>query len=374
MCNMKKNRIVFIIWILSWIIIWLRSETGGIAPAIIIATIAYAFLDILFVCHCSKFIKISLNSPLSIKKKDIVNVNICVNNKSFFSIFCIKGSLGFYNMLTGENNYKDFKMQAGGKTASSTECLFSSANCGKLHINIVDLCAYDIFGLFGKKINTNDDSVTLVIPEVYPVHISLSNIRQLDMDSNEYSMYRWGGDPSETFALREYVPGDNLRCVHWKLSEKGQNIIVRQLGLPVNNSILLVMESHIIPETLVTPSMREAVGEVIISLSAELCQQGIDHHILFENNDKTYVISEIDSQDSLSESMPELLSVEMIEREQSVAAGYIEDEGYFSYAHVIIVTALDIEEDLAMFNGSNITYIHSSQLMNVREEMIYLEC
>ena len=52
---------------------------------------------------------------------------------------------------------------------------------------------------------------SLVLPDIYPVELSVSERQSSDMDSDEYSMYHPGDDPSETFALREYLSGDRIK-------------------------------------------------------------------------------------------------------------------------------------------------------------------
>lgn len=39
---------------------------------------------------------------------------------------------------------------------------------------------------------------------------------------------RKGTDASEMFDIRSYVPGDDIRSIHWKLSGKTDELIVRQ--------------------------------------------------------------------------------------------------------------------------------------------------
>ncbi len=44
---------------------------------------------------------------------------------------------------------------------------------------------------------------------------------------------RKGTDASEMFDIRSYVPGDDIRSIHWKLSEQdGRKLIVRQAKRP----------------------------------------------------------------------------------------------------------------------------------------------
>lgn len=138
------------------------------------------------------------------------------------------------------------------------------------------LTALDIFGLWGAKQSVSLAASALVLPELYPVTLSLSERCVPDADSAEYSMTRPGDDPSETLGLREYQAGDRLRSIHWKLSEKTGGLMVRQLGLPVDDTLLLVLDNSAAAPP--APAEREALGEAVISVSAAvpsgLCPSG----------------------------------------------------------------------------------------------------
>ena len=47
---------------------------------------------------------------------------------------------------------------------------------------------------------------------------------------------------SEIFELREYVPGDNIKAIHWKLSNKIDKPIVRVGHSSTNTKTLIFLE------------------------------------------------------------------------------------------------------------------------------------
>ena len=54
-----------------------------------------------------------------------------------------------------------------------------------------------------------------------------------DCESIEYSAYRSGSDMSEVFGIREYREGDSIRNIHWKLTGKCDDIMIKLPSLPV---------------------------------------------------------------------------------------------------------------------------------------------
>lgn len=85
--------------------------------------------------------------------------------------------------------------------------------------------------------------MTLITPNTFGLQVEVVYGENAVLDAEEYSMSKAGFDPSETFAVREYRAGDHIHQIHWKLSEKLDGLIVRDYGLPVQNTILLLLET-----------------------------------------------------------------------------------------------------------------------------------
>lgn len=58
--------------------------------------------------------------------------------------------------------------------------------------------------------------------------LSLFTREGFDMESFRYSGSRPGDDPGETYDIREYRSGDSIRQIHWKLSGKLDDIMIRE--------------------------------------------------------------------------------------------------------------------------------------------------
>ena len=77
---------------------------------------------------------------------------------------------------------------------------------------------------------------------------------------NHSVMNKKGSDYSETFQLREYVPGDSIKQIHWKLSEKLDKLVVREASLPVQKSTLVFWDKY--AENGFSPEEADAMAEV----------------------------------------------------------------------------------------------------------------
>ena len=211
---------------------------------------------------------------------------------------------------------------------------------------------------------------SLVLPDIWPVELSVSERQSPDMDSDEYSMYHPGDDPSETFALREYLSGDRIKNIHWKLSEKTDHLMVRQLGLPVNNSILLVLDNS--AGTAPSASEREALGEAVVSVSAALCEAGLPHQAAWLDRETMEPqLCAIGSMEELTQALSGLLSAETEPDEQTVTQRLAEEQG-LDYAHVVALSLRPEEDELYTASGAPVAHLTVSENVLKSKEGIYL--
>ena len=127
-------------------------------------------------------------------------------------------------------------------------------------------------------------AVGMIAPNIFPMETQIAYGESTNMDSDEYSMKKAGYDPSETFAIREYQPGDRIRQIHWKLTEKFDNLMVRDYGLPIQNTILLLLETGYAQDK-PDPDCMDALAEALLSVSQELASQQVVHSIGWQNHE-----------------------------------------------------------------------------------------
>lgn len=98
------------------------------------------------------------------------------------------------------------------------------------------------------------------------------------MESFHYSGNRPGDDPGETYDIREYQQGDSIRQIHWKLSGKLDDIMIREKSFPVDDTVLILAEAF---QAEREPRRAETVAEVLSAIIRDFmekkipCQVGI---------------------------------------------------------------------------------------------------
>ncbi len=97
---------------------------------------------------------------------------------------------------------------------------------GAYDIGVSDLYIYDPFHFFSYRVEMNLFRQIFVYPRqlVMPGH----GAGDISVENTDTVVRRIGSDNTETADIRAYVQGDSLRSIHWKLSEKTEELMVRQ--------------------------------------------------------------------------------------------------------------------------------------------------
>ena len=303
---MARNRILFLLWLLLWLTAWALGA-GNVSGGILLGSVLLALAEVILARCVRKRLSAVLTAGLSCPKGGPLPVTLTVSNTGFFTAPQVCAVVCCHDLLTGERWEKTLRLAVPGRGEGSAAASFTPPRCGKLELTVQTLTALDLFGLWGAAQSVSLTASALVLPELHPVTLSLWEHCLPDADSAEYSMLRPGGDSSETFGLREYCPGDRLRSIHWKLSEKTDGLMVRQLGLPVDDTLLLVLDNTAAAPP--SPAEREALGEAVISVSAQLCRQGFPHRVAWlDRPSGEPAFRAVSSMDDLTAAMPDILS------------------------------------------------------------------
>ncbi len=98
-----------------------------------------------------------------------------------------------------------------------------TTHCGTRQLRAEQLRLFDYLGLFSRRVRETPMCLLTVEPD--PVEVD----RLPGQDRSDAALTpKRGGGFSEEHELREYLPGDDLRQIHWKLTAKTGKTVVRQ--------------------------------------------------------------------------------------------------------------------------------------------------
>lgn len=288
-----------------------------------------------------KYLDVEVSAEDLTEKNHTLSGVVTVINRGRFPFPVLKGEIEVLNLLTGEVVVQKLTFAVPPKGASSAEVRFTSAHCGKISLSVKRLQVCDYFGLFRFSVLRNADAAALVLPEVFPMDVTLMKTGVTEPECETFSPYKAGNDPSETFGIRDYEPGDSLRSIHWKLTGKFDRMVIRESSLPVNESVLILLE-RVCPVGRATSSaaVRNALGEIAISLSQALVDRDIAHTVgWLRAENGTFVGYRIDSEESFQLLMGEILSVYEIEGKEDTVEGYLKTNEHNDYSNIVYISS-----------------------------------
>ena len=113
---------------------------------------------------------------------------------------------------------------------------------GVVDVGPVDFEATDPFGLATRRFTAPSVGKLVVYPEVIPLPAappSPATERRSMSDAPEFL----GGRSEEFHALRQYVPGDDIRRINWAASARHDDLIVREDEAPTQNHLTVLLDN-----------------------------------------------------------------------------------------------------------------------------------
>lgn len=184
------------------------------------------------------------------------------------------------NHVFGTREERQLVLAAGRNKRAVYEVPLDSHNCGVRTISIEKITCRDGLGLFSCSVQAGQNFVCTVYPFESKMHADFNRHVDREQSGEIYDDAKSGMDVSEVFDLREYQEGDNLQSIHWKLSGKLNQLIVREFGRPINyHTLLLVDPALTFDGQPMADSVLNGVFDLAASFSHALLQEDIAHFV-----------------------------------------------------------------------------------------------
>ena len=216
---------------------------------------------------------------------------------------------------------------------------------GNYEICLRKLRICDVTGLFNWNIRMRKQGIVQVMPEFYdvPVRLTLAT-KNFYGEADVYDENMPGHDNSELFQVREYRPGDRLQNMHWKLTAKQDDLMVKEHSLPKACPVVLLLDVH--------PSKRKKRRERMLpyleaaaSLVFSLTDAGCPHYVVWYDHASSDVMRiRVDDEESLFYMIGVLMRVHWVRCKEDIKERY---KG--KYRQEPYVWALTVDEKLQLY-------------------------
>lgn len=180
-------------------------------------------------------------------------------------------------------------------------------NVGVFQIGIGQVRISDMFGLFSVKLEGTKVDAVKVMPRLFKLEsIALSENALLESKQAVKSVL---ADSQDYAYVRDYVIGDPLKSIHWKLSARTGTYFTRLYEMSTNPGLVVVLDFYVPGEDGVQArQLLDIVVETGVSIAFWAAQHGLDIELCYSDKLGEVVSHQrYDSslQDTLVENLPE---------------------------------------------------------------------
>lgn len=254
---------------------------------------------------------------------------------------------------------------------------YDANGIGGTQMEITRVRCYDLIGLFAIPLRRKywqqmEPEKLLVVPAVSQVPVFVSRqSRDFAGESEEYSRERGGDDPSETFQIREYQPGDKMRSVHWKLSVKTDELMVCERSLPLGCPVLFYLDLSQSSRSSMPFRGRgqsqkmDSFLQTVASLSYGMVQEGCRHYIIwFDAKRKDIRRFRVEKEEDVYEMLLQLGGIPGYTRQENLEELY-----WQKYHENQYITRLEINRQLELYQNGELLVKYDSRPEKLEKQL-----
>lgn len=264
----------FIAYLLAcFIILTIYILTGEIfVLGLVILLLAFFAVQLVYNLILAGRMDIDVNMKNSSISDKCVRISLDIKNSSHLP--ALKGVVKFRIVNSGfaisDTLVRKFSVKPGGE---SIVYELGSDYCGRFDVKIDYVRIYDFLGMTYRSVVKKLEKPVYLYPQMGAVH-SVSEVRKVNYEKERFFSHQKNANLSEILQYRDYQPGDNLRHINWKLSDRYGELLVREFDTPTDNQVLLTFDTC--DKSKLTKSL---VYSALLSVSAAYVRSGIFHQI-----------------------------------------------------------------------------------------------
>ena len=261
-----------------------------------------------------------------------------ISEKNIFAANSVLAEIEIYNKMFNKTENRKFLFYISGKE-SSFKIDFEAEQCGEVNFICKNIKIFDIFNIFGEKIKPFGQVCTIVYPRQMNLNVEMSDITFGTNKTNSFMLKRKGNDPSEMFDIKEYFPGDDIRSIHWKLSCKTNNLVLRQASDPSDYNVVIMPDIGLkIEDKEVSETELNTAAAICFSLGEQLIKNGEKFCMAFVLP-TGLCVNEIITEEDFQKSLAQWLSLPVPYKSGDGLKYFIMEHMEYCFTRLIILSA-----------------------------------
>ncbi len=210
-------------------------------------------------------------SAMKVNRGDSVSMEVSVSHKSILPIAPVSLKM----RATSNTPEGNIHLTELGRRTQKVAYRFVAEHVGAMLPGVDSFTVSDVFGLFKKEHKPENEGNELL---VLPVPFDVEPLTFAAGDMGVETMKRAMEDPSSPSDFRGYQPGDPLKRIHWKMSARKREVIIRQFEEPALPDALVLMDTSrpLLPPE-VEPRKAAYLQDAVLETAASVVNTQIKH-------------------------------------------------------------------------------------------------
>lgn len=218
-------RYIFIVLVDIAIMLLFHSYLNFLLLIVLLLLPVYSIYGVYRVQNAFTLTMLTPKEPMG--KGEVFQARFVLHNPTSFPLLNATLKLEVENTFYREDgdHFLNFPVRAGKDTEVTYSVVMDYS--GRFCVNAKYIQFVDLLGICERKVDLSESAECMVLPfgelrNQEASHIYINGVAE-SMESKEK-----GYDFSEISGIREYIPGDKLQNIHWKLSVKKDELMVKE--------------------------------------------------------------------------------------------------------------------------------------------------
>ena len=243
---------------------------------ILVGLVIFPIFSVYSVYKVRSAFSMQLMLPLEpMNKGNEILLRVIAYNPTWFPLLNATVTLNVENTFHGEKGQHTLNFPVRAKKDTEVQYPIVMDYSGRFLVNAKQISFVDLLGICELKMDLNESAECLILPSGVlrnqeAGHIYINGVTEA-MESKEK-----GYDFSEVSGIREYIPGDKLQNIHWKLSVKKDELMVKE------RVSVSAMQLHVLVELSNDEQMRvDAVLDLADSITKSFVAQNLPFTVYY---------------------------------------------------------------------------------------------
>ena len=287
---------------------------------ILIAFMLFApVISVIMALYARNRIKISFDCDAYVKKHSSLKVTVTAEKTGFFPLAVVEVRLKASEVFEESGRAYRFSMTGEGKKSFSLEYKAKTGGNGEISVEKIYSCGF--LGFLKFKVNNTIQPASVgVIPEIPEIKTSSQYFRNIadvvltsDEEEDNDTMMLFSSNTAPGYEHREYVQGDPLKRINWKLSTKKDKLMVRLDEAAATAQPLIIFDlfrngSSEPDEAIIG---EERLIQSVFGFLSALVRQGIACSFVYYGADGSVISENIDNPDYPAQLLLKVLAVKV---------------------------------------------------------------